>query len=264
MSHEPFLKNPDNFPDTDHTTLWGDETIIIDFVGGPYRFTGLSRSQAAALQEHFSDCCITSYHGDKPFVDSRIGRIGEEKFSLHGKTGSGVYESMDYVYHKNSIQVTGIYFAACLNLSGSVTATMWTPLNDHPWFPGIVFENFFRNLVAYRLLELGGVLLHSAGVVGHGDQAWLFVGQSGAGKSTIALLCSQQGFPILSDDMNALLPTGDGVFVEKVPFAGTFRSDSSCGKRYPLGLICRIEKDEKNSIAPINKGDLAHREFAFR
>ena len=163
---------------------------------------------------------------------------------------------MDYQHQNDSVRVAGIKFAAELNLSGKLSATMWTPLDAHRWFPVIIFENFFRNLVAYRLLELGGVLLHSAGVVNHEDQAWIFVGNSGAGKSTISSFCSEAGYSILSDDLNAILPEGNALNVEKVPFAGTFRSGYSRGNRYPINRISRIVKDDINHIEPISNASM--------
>ena len=133
---------------------------------------------------------------------------------------------------------------------------MWTPLEAHQWFPVIVFENFFRNVVAYRLFELGGALLHSSGVVNQHDQAWLFVGHSGAGKSTISSLASRKGYPILSDDLNAILPVGDSLQVEKVPFSGTFRSGYSRGNKYPLESLYSIKDDTKHFLEPISNGNM--------
>ncbi len=256
MPHQPFLNNPDEFPDPDEIISWGDKTIIIDFIGGPYRFSGLSEPQALALQSRFGDCCIPSCEENSTVINTRIAQIDESVFREIDRANGYVYEHIDYSFKKLNVEIVGQYFTANLDLDNTLSATMWTPLNEHPWFPGIVFENFFRNVVAYRLLELGGVLLHSACMVNHDKKAWLFVGNSGAGKSSIAEICSKAGYSILSDDLNAIVPDGDKLYVEKVPFSGTFRRLHRRGSRYPLETLCRIVKDKTNYLEPISNGEM--------
>jgi hypothetical protein len=66
--------------------------------------------------------------------------------------------------------------------------------------PG-VYENFLRILTAYALLPRGGVLLHSAAVVVDG-KVHVFIGRSGAGKTTLSRLALAGGVAVLSDDAN--------------------------------------------------------------
>ena len=56
--------------------------------------------------------------------------------------------------------------------------------NQNEFSPVFVLENFLRILMAYHVLDQGGVLLHSAGVL-YQDRVYLFCGQSNAGKTTL-------------------------------------------------------------------------------
>jgi hypothetical protein len=125
--------------------------------------------------------------------------------------------------------------------------------------------------VAYRLLEIGGVVLHSAGVVRNGA-AFLFLGRSGAGKTTVARLSLAAGAEVLSDDLNALclaraLPgdgaagaagvtgVGAGCVVVKLPFTGDLGERRAVRPPVPLGALLRLEQDVADALAPLSRAE---------
>lgn len=119
----------------------------------------------------------------------------------------------------------------------------------------IVIENYLRIATAHLLLKQGGCLLHSGGFI-HDGLAWLFVGISGAGKTTLTKIAHEGGATILSDDINVLFRDTEGQFLATpVPFAGEFgrqhnmKRDASGG--IPVGGVYRIEKSDRLSIKPL-------------
>ncbi|MDH3255846.1 MAG: hypothetical protein OEM62_12690, partial [Acidobacteriota bacterium] len=111
---------------------------------------------------------------------------------------------------------------------------------------------FFRLVVAYRLNQLGGVLLHSAGVV-RASRAYLFLGRSGAGKTTISRISRAAGLEVLSDDMNAVLPSVGGAVVEKLPFAGDLGQTGSRAGGGDLAALFRLEKAAAHNLRPLSE-----------
>lgn len=74
--------------------------------------------------------------------------------------------------------------------------------------PGHILDNIEYTLrVVYALLAVrhGGLLLHAAGIVQQ-ERAYLFCGQSGSGKTTVARLSPPDA--VLNDDLVLLLPSG--------------------------------------------------------
>ena len=71
--------------------------------------------------------------------------------------------------------------------------------------------------VAYSLLAFraGGVMLHAAGIVREGF-AYLFLGHSGAGKTTVSRLSSK--FTVLNDDLVILIKEGKDWWAYGTPF----------------------------------------------
>ncbi len=81
-----------------------------------------------------------------------------------------------------------------------------------------LLENFFRVLYAFYLLNNGGMLLHAAGVEYRGG-GYVFVGQSGSGKSTISRMFRDRGI-VYSDDMVAIREEGGRFLLFSTPFRG--------------------------------------------
>ena len=81
-----------------------------------------------------------------------------------------------------------------------------------------LLENFFRVLFAFLLVDNEGVLLHAAGVE-YENAGYVFVGQSGAGKSTIARLLKGRG-KIYSDDIVAVIKRNGKYLLFSTPFRG--------------------------------------------
>jgi len=144
---------------------------------------------------------------------------------------------------------------------GGMAGALWTHEDGGERFPG-VFENFLRVLVAYRLLELGGVVLHSAGLVKDGA-AFLLLGRSGAGKTTAARLGMARGAEVLSDDLNALVVDGSsggagdgaGCVVLKLPFTGDLGERRALRPPAPLGGLLRIVQDRDDALAPLSRAE---------
>lgn len=92
----------------------------------------------------------------------------------------------------------------------------------------------------------GGVLVHSSSVR-FGSHAVVAVGQSTAGKSTLAGLCREAGGQLLSDEMTALFPDGT---VYGTPFRS---SDPTPGHPGPakLGLLVLLDKAPHEALTPL-------------
>jgi hypothetical protein len=109
-----------------------------------------------------------------------------------------------------------------LTLNGSGNAG--TLRMDTDRFPGLVKgyplsypleDLLFRHLLADR----NAVLVHACGISWEG-RGFLFVGSSGAGKSTAARLWKAAGATILNDDRIVLEAAGDGTLIHPTPWSG--------------------------------------------
>lgn len=239
---EAYLRHPDLFPARLAGEGWGEEMVELDFVGGPYRFENLSSAQAADLRERFGPLCRRP-QGEA--LVTRLFRLEENELLRPDLTGT------DYTFDRapapEHVALSGWDFLARIELNG-MKGGLFTPENGGLAFL-CLFENYFRVVVAYRLLELGGVLLHSSAAVLEG-RAHLFLGASGAGKTTAARMSRDRGLNVLSDDINALCPQGDEVVVEKLPFAGEMAQEPTGRQSWPLGSLHRLRKGG-NSREPL-------------
>jgi hypothetical protein len=115
-------------------------------------------------------------------------------------------------------------------------------------------------LITHRLALEGAVELHSCGIVLDGI-ANLFVGHSGAGKSTTSRLwAARPGVQILSDDRIILRMHGEEVFLYGTPWHG--EAAFALPARSPLTRILVIEHGHGNVLTRISAGDAVAELFA--
>lgn len=229
-----WLSHPDLFPARLAGEPWGEGVLALDFAGGPYLFRGLSPRQEEELRRRFGPLCVP---GDAAGAarETTLFRLAESELKRPDLTGT------DYTFDRRpaatSVELAGWDFLARIE-TAPLRGGLWTPEDGGGAFECLL-ENYFRVLVAYRLLELGGVLLHSSAVVAE-SRAHLFLGPSGAGKTTAARKSQKRGFLVLSDDINALCPEGENVVVEKLPFAGELAQESTPRQCWRLGSLQKL------------------------
>lgn len=252
---ETFLHYPDLFPARHAGDPWGDREVVLDLPGGPYRFSGLSPSQEEAALGRFGDLRLSSIPAGpagSTAVDSVLFRAPEGDFRTIDVRGWNY--DMDLDAGPSSIRLAGLDLMARYDWRPKLAGALWTPVAGGERFPG-VFENFCRVLVAYRLHEIGGAVIHGAAVVDEGG-AFLFAGASGAGKTTVSRLGLERGRTVLSDDLNALLPNGDGgVTLAGLPFTGDLGRSGGGGEIFPLRALLRLEKDSTDSLRPLSRAE---------
>lgn len=78
-------------------------------------------------------------------------------------------------------------------------------------------ETLLTAIIAGRLLDEGGCLLHAAALIGP-DGARVFFGPSGSGKTTVATLVGES---VITDEITALRRTASGWRVSGVPWRGS-------------------------------------------
>jgi hypothetical protein len=251
-THAHFIRYPELFPGRLAGEPCGALVANIDFSGGPYHVHGLSAGQRAAIDPAFGSMIIDSVAvATGACVDVAVFRSGSFDF-LPPVFDRGVYE-LAFTYETDSVSVSGPSFMGRIQLGETTRAALWTSADTAHEFP-IVFENFFRLLVAYRLLEGRGVLLHSAGIVANGE-ALLMFGPSGAGKSTVARLSQAAGYTVLSDDLNALSLDSGALHVAQVPFAGDLGRVATRCVRVPLRRIFRLKQAKVHGTTPLGKAE---------
>jgi hypothetical protein len=254
-----FLRHPGRFPACAEGEPWGEREVALDLPGGPYRFGGLSQAQEEGIRFTFPGSLLAArpLPDAAPVASLLLRRAASEFLPVDVR---GWDYSLDFDWSPAAVRLAGLGLVARLDWrAGGLAGTLWTPEGGGDRFPG-VFENFFRVLVAYRLLELGGVVLHSAGVVKDGA-AFLFLGRSGAGKTTVARASLAHGAEVLSDDLNALFtggpggPGASGCVVRKLPFTGDLGERRAARPPVPLAALLRLEQDTVDALAPLSRAE---------
>jgi hypothetical protein len=235
-----FLRYPDLFPARIGGEVWGEREVWIELPGGPYAFTGLSDAQERSLQARYRGFLRETA---PEHVATRVFRAQQSDF-LEVDTRGWEY-ALDIEHGASAIRIAGLNFMARLEFQGGQTGAVWTSEDREDHVIGVL-ENFFRPLLAYRAAALGALVLHSSAVV-IDDRAHLFVGRSGAGKSTVARLALARGHGILSDDLNVLSRSASGWTVARLPFAGEY---PECGRSetLPVAEIYELEKGAAHGV----------------
>jgi len=247
-----FLVNPDLFPARRSGETWGTREVALGLPGGPYRFTGLNSAQEEAVRHRFGAYCDAPAAPSEG-VESTLFRASEADFRTFDVRGWEYGLDLDAA--PDSLRLAGLRLVGRLDWRPRLLGALWTPDAGGQPFAGI-FENFLRVLTAYRLQELGGAVLHCAGVATlDGDRARLFLGRSGAGKSTLSRLAQERGATVLSDDLNALMPGAAGPKVEKLPFTGDYGDTRTPAPPLPLAGLYRLEKSADDELRLLSRAE---------
>ena len=242
-----FLNCPDLFPARRAGEPWGDHHVTIDFLGGPYLFSGLHRAQVEAVRNHFGPYHVEEDASPRRSVEIRLYRAGESDFRKFDLKGWEY--RLDFDYHSHAVRVAGLEFMGLLEWQPDLAGAVWTSTLDPDRFCE-VFENLLRVTAQYHVLELGGLLVHSAALV-IDDAAYLFPGRSGAGKSTLSRLAAARHWQILSDELNALSVREATTYVQQVPFAGDFGRTERSNTSFPLAGIFSL-RQAADAIEPLS------------
>ncbi len=156
-------------------------------------------------------------------------------------------------------------------------------MSDHPYNVAVFNDDFTRGTIridaavfggtvdplAYPLDEVllsnllargRGVELHGCGVVDHHGRGHLFVGQSGAGKSTTARLWGDDARDIVSDDRVVVREEEGTLWMYGTPWHG--EASLSSPARAPLAGVYLLAQAAENELRALSRADGIARLFA--
>jgi hypothetical protein len=242
---QEFLRQPDLFPARRGGEPWDDERVALDLAGDRYSFSGLAASQVDALAARYG---AALGEGDGPGIETLVCRADARDFNDRDRHAP---VSFDLGYDADAVRLAGHGFVARLEWRRGLRGALWTAAGGAS-FAGI-FENYLRVLLAHRLLEAGGALVHSAGVrdtIG----GYLLFGPSGAGKSTLSGEVRAAGGALLSDELNALVLRAGEPALAPLPFFGDHPPDPS-PPFVPLRAIGRLRQSASHSLEPLGRAE---------
>jgi hypothetical protein len=243
-----FLRFPDLFPGRPAGEPWGERAVTLDIAGGPYLVSGLAATQEEALRQRFAGLCLDGSGGGE--VAARVFRAPAADFL--DRDLRGWEYALDREPSAGGLRLAGLRLMARLDGWPDLAGALWTCETAGEEWAAAVCENFLRVLVAYRLLAMGGALIHSAGVT-DGESGFLLLGPSGAGKTTAARLCLARGAGVLSDDLNAVRPEAGGARLMRVPFTGDLgERGEAAPAAVRLRALVRLAKGERESLRPLS------------
>ena len=114
-------------------------------------------------------------------------------------------------------------------------------------------ENFLRAYFAFLLLFNNSLLIHGAGIEYKGN-GYLFVGTSGAGKSTISLLLKEKAITY-SDDIVIVRKRGENFYLYSTPFRGVETLWLGKDRNVPLYKIFLLNKSSKTFSISASVGE---------
>jgi hypothetical protein len=245
MFGEKYLTHPEALARWNTHLPFARRTVELRFADDCYRFRGLSKEQQDLIEKIYPFCRERPDSETPGLTDAAVFYKAESEFrEIELK---GWQYDLDIVYSEPMVQIAGLGFAAKIVWTPRLRGYLWTRERGSEAFHG-AFENFLRILIAYRLLERGGVLLHSAALV-TGTEASVLVGRSGHGKTTLSNMALHAGKRVLSDDLNAVVIGGDSLWAIWVPFHGDAASPFQRPPSVPVQAFYTLEKSCRNEVS---------------
>ena len=116
-------------------------------------------------------------------------------------------------------------------------------------------------LYLYLLTQGRGVIVHACGLADKAGNGYLFAGQSGAGKSTMARLwAARRDVMILSDERIILSERGGQVLMHGTPWHGDAGQATNASRR--LTKLFFLRQWRTNESVPLSRAEAAARLFA--
>ncbi len=228
-------------------TPWGSRTVAVRMAGLDLQFGGLSAHQGSVIRDQYrvADGSVM-ISGQTQVVQGAVPTMVPGRFSV-----DGIYTPTS-TFSERGLEMEGLGFRSNIELGNPIRGTLTTDQEDLTVQP-IVLQNYLRGIVAYLSLLRGGLLLHCAVVIVN-DLAYLFLGRSGAGKTTLARTALAEGYEVLSDDAAVALPRADGGFeVGYVPFAGELGTTCTDQQTlYPVAGLGWLVKSRELRILPMS------------
>jgi hypothetical protein len=248
MFGEKYLTHPETLTRWNTNSPFARRTVELRFADDCYRFSGLSQEQQDLIEKIYPFCGKIPDSATPELTDvldvSVFCRAESEFREIERE---GWQYDLDMMYGEEMVQIAGLGFAAKIVWRPRLQGYLWTPEQGSESFHG-AFENFLRILIAYRLSERGGALLHSAALVTD-TEASVLVGRSGHGKTTLSNLALHAGRRVLSDDLNALVIRGNFLWVIWVPFHGDVASPFQRPSSIPAQAFYTLEKSCRNEVS---------------
>ena len=226
--------------------------LTIEFAGSRYRFNGLNPEQADLVRSRFQ--ALLCRDDAEPDVQIDI-HFDPNSGAFMQRPAGPVEYPVAVVHSEESIAVAGIGFRANIDRS-PLRAQMQTCRSDE-WFGG-AFENVFRIIACYRLFGQGALVMHSAAFT-DGARGFLFCGRSGAGKTTLCGLADELELDILSDELNAIMPSIGSFELLAMPFAGDFGGAPRRHPPYPLTGLLGLSQAPEPLLSPCSKAEAVSR-----
>lgn len=192
--------------------------------------------------------------GDTPlvfcFADAALFRAAKHEYQCFETNGSGHLVLIDVPSATVGVQletkgcrsytVQGCSVLACdgVTVCRSVTSL-------------VHLESILRVVLIESLLQAPGILLHACTVV-EGGAGYVFMGRSGAGKSTVAQLSAPR--PVLNDEVSLVRFCGDQVYCYGTPFWGKSRMPDVPIK-VPLAGMYSLVQSPEDCVRPLDLRD---------
>ncbi|MFT5609519.1 MAG: hypothetical protein ACI9WC_000206 [Arenicella sp.] len=247
-------------PSVNLKSPWGHYGLSFELPAVSISFTGLSLSQQRSIQQRYAGfICPQGQSNEKPQFTCQAYKMNQ----VPGVPFSDLVRDGQYAplqrRRSGAIDITGYDFRASIPLEETYTAGSLGVVNEDELSCPSVVENVLRVFTAYKAVESGGVILHSAGLV-HDEQAYIFVGRSNAGKTTLTRKAYKYGAKVLSDDINMVLPCSNksGFNAHAVPFSGEFGrtlEHANSRESYPLAALVLLEQGELLRVTTAERSD---------
>lgn len=138
--------------------------------------------------------------------------------------------------------------------AGGVASVRVLERHPHQRHLGFLLSSPLRWLVAHRIAEDGGFLLHGAGIRNSSGASIAATGPSGAGKSTLgSFFLGENDFDVLTDETLALLPGESGWTAWGTPWCGMLEVANSSPAS--LSGLFFLEKTSSHRLSPISAGE---------
>ena len=118
-----------------------------------------------------------------------------------------------------------------------------------PW--ALAVDHLLTPVIQVLALELRrGAVFHASSVVG-GGLAAVFLGRSGAGKTTAGTLARFAGAELISEEMTFVALDAQGARLCALPFRQKYKLAAPGPGTYPLPAFYALQQDEQDAIEPL-------------